>query len=78
MLNLIKFLIPKKDERQLIEVESHTVTWTAFEEDCIGRGNAKQYHKVFVNKQDADDFAEKLKEAAKFVKTDVKVNVYKN
>jgi hypothetical protein len=66
--------IPKDGAQTVTELESWTVKWGVF----INWGGREYYHKAFIKEADANEFKKQIEECAKFLKSDVHVEKYKN
>ena len=64
-MNLLKLFIPKENAQEVTELESWTVTWEIY--ISWSSFDNKKYSKVFINKEDAEEFEKQLKESARFI-----------
>lgn len=71
MLNLFKTKIPKDNVTEVTVVKTWTVQWYSFHHDFGNYGTKKHNVKVFVNEDEKTEFVKQLREAAKFVNTDI-------
>lgn len=68
-------LIPKEDAQKVTELESFTVKWGVL---SGWSSNRNYYHKVFIKREDAEEFEKQLKECARFLNTSVTTELNRN
>ena len=73
--NFFKIRIPKDHAQEVTVLESYTVAW----EVKTGWADATaQYHKVFIDINEAREFKKQVEESAKFINAWVSTSLYEN
>ena len=75
-MKLCKIFIPKDNAQPVTEVESYTVSWLV--STSLVWKDYETFNKVFINKNDAEEFKKQLEESAKFIKTKIKTGIVRN
>jgi hypothetical protein len=77
-MNIIKLFIPKGITQEVNEVESWTVTWSVAKSIRWNESQPRISSKVFIDKNEADEFRKQLIASAKFINTPIETEINKN
>lgn len=75
MLNIFKTKIPKENQQEITELKSFTIKWTIWTRLSV---SPEVFHKVIIHEQEAKEFKKQLEECAKFLRTNVSVEMWQN
>lgn len=73
-MNIFKILIPKDKAQEVTELQSWTLRW-----EINGDGYTTEImHKVFIKKEDAEEFEKQLRSSANFLGAWIETKIYSN